>query len=125
MDTYLQTERKYVTMEDLTPDKKVVLVAKQVPAECVKRAQVLVLTDKTWHILAPNPYRAHGLLSEGTTPKVKCLVLDLSRVPAENDEKTAQVIKDCTAEHAGVINMEGLVSGLCALGGRVVSESKQ
>ena len=98
---------------------KLVLLAKAVPEECAARAQVMIVTEKTWHLIGPSPYRAHGDSSYAKPPKVSCPVIDVSLVSEANDEKMGEVIAACTAAHAGVINMDGLVMGLCALGGRV------
>lgn len=98
---------------------KMVYVARAVPEECAARAQVMIVTGKTWHLIGPAPYRAHGDASFAKPPKVGCVVIDVSGVAEVNDERMGQVIAACTAPSAGVINMDGLVTGLCALGGKV------
>lgn len=98
---------------------KMVYVAKAVPEECAARAQVMIVTGRTWHLIGPAPYHAHGDASFAKAPKVGCVVIDVSGVPEVNDERMGQVIAACTAPSAGVINMDGLVTGLCALGGKV------
>ena len=98
---------------------KMVYISKAVHEECIRRAQVLIVTEETWHLIGPEPYRAHGDRMFAKAPKVTCPIINLSAVDEGNDEKVAEIIKACTAPTAGVINMEGLIAGLSALGGKV------
>jgi len=101
-----------------TPSKtKYVFSSMAVPDECVKAAQVLIVGEFSWHVVAPAPYRMHCLMSFAPVPVVNCPVVDVRGVA--DDEGMAQIIKTCTDPSAGVINLDGLLTGMEALGGKV------
>lgn len=102
--------------------KKTVLAATEVPDECIKNAQVMIVADLSWHIIAPNPYRMHGLGDMIPAPKVTCPIVDVRGVPAENDDAMLRVMNSCVDKSAGVLNLAGLLTGLEALGGRVSNQ---
>ena len=96
---------------------KYVVSASAVPDEVVKAAQVVIVAEYSWHVIAPAPYRMHCLMSFAPLPAVSCPVVDVKRIA--DDEKMAAILKSCTDPIAGVINMDGLLTGLEALGGKV------
>lgn len=98
--------------------KKMVFVSSETPDEVVKRAQVVIVSDGRWHLIGPAPFRAHGLGAAIPLPKVTCPVVDVSRV--RDDLRMKQVMDACVSVHAGVINLDGLLTGLEALGGIVL-----
>jgi hypothetical protein len=54
-------------------------------------------------------------------PKMTCPIVDIRPVRIDDDERLAQVMKHCTDQTAGVINMSGLLTGLEALGAKVTN----
>ena len=96
---------------------KYVVSASAVPDEVVKAAQVVIVAEYSWHVIAPAPYRMHCLMSFASLPAVSCPVVDVKGIA--DDEKMAAILKSCTDPIAGVINMDGLLTGLVALGGKV------
>lgn len=101
-----------------TPSKtKYVFSASAAPDECVKAAQVVIVAEFSWHVIAPAPYRMHCLLSFAPVPAVACPVVDVKGV--QDDEGMAKLIRTCTDPSAGVLNLDGLLTGLEALGGKV------
>lgn len=102
---------------NVTPKTKYVISATAVPDECVKAAQVLVIGEFSWHVIAPAPYRMHCLMSFAPVPVVTCPVVDVRGVA--DDEGMARIIRTCTDPSGGVINMDGLLAGLAALGAKV------
>ena len=94
-----------------------VVSANAVPDEVVKAAQVVIVAEFSWHVIAPAPYRMHCLMSFAPLPAVSCPVVDVKGIA--DDEKMAAILKSCTDPIAGVINMDGLLTGLAALGGKV------
>jgi len=96
---------------------KYVVSASAVPDEVVKAAQVVIVAEYSWHVIAPAPYRMHCLMSFAPLPAVSCPVVDVKGIA--DDEKMAAILKSCTDPIAGVINMDGLLTGLVALGGKV------
>ena len=96
---------------------KYVVSASAVPDEVVKAAQVVIVAEYSWHVIAPAPYRMHCLMSFAPLPAVSCPVVDVKGIA--DDEKMAAILKSCTDPIAGVINMDGLLTGLEALGGKV------
>lgn len=106
-----------------TPTKtKYVFSASAVPDESVKAAQVVIVAEFSWHVIAPAPYRMHCLLSFAPVPKVACPVVDVRGV--QDDEKMAEIIKACTDPSAGVINLDGLLTGLEAMGAKVAQKAE-
>jgi hypothetical protein len=105
-------------MNSVVPVKpKYVFTASDTPDECVRNAQVLVVGEFSWHVIAPAPFRLHCLLSFAPVPQVRCAVVDVHGVT--DDGKMAELIRTCTDPSAGVINLDGLLTGLEALGGKV------
>lgn len=104
-------------------DVKLVYLATEIPEESIRNAQVLILDTNagTWHLFAPQPYKAHGRLE--MMPQVHCPVVDLT--PVTNEDAVCRIIKATTSPQHGVINLDGLLTGLEALGAKVkrVSES--
>jgi hypothetical protein len=98
---------------------KLVFVSTEVPEECIQRAQVAIVTDNGWHLLAPIPYRCHGLDKFVPMPKVNCPIVDIRPVRMDDDDKMMAVMASCVDRSTGVINMSGLLSGLEALGAKV------
>lgn len=103
------------------PKVKFVLTASAPPEECFRRAQVLVVGDHSWHVIGPAPYRLHVLNTFSRPPAVGCAVVDVRGVT--DDEGMGRVVRACTDPSAGVINMDGLLTGLAALGGKVTRVS--
>lgn len=97
--------------------KQKVFVANAVPDECIERAQVVIVSGLSWHIIAPNPFRAHGLGNAIPVPTVKCPVVDVRGV--QDDAAMMKVMAACVDKSAGVINLDGLLTGLQALGAKV------
>lgn len=100
--------------------QKTVVAATEVPEECVKRAQVVIVSEYSWHLIAPKPWKMHCLLNFAPVPTVTCPVIDVRGVPDEKSEAMFKVMQACVADHAGVINLDGLVTGLESLGAVVV-----
>lgn len=94
-------------------DKRKLFVGNVSPDDVAKRAQVMLVDGERWWIKAPAPYRCYG---EGETPKVSCPVVDCSSIPDDDEmlKRMAYVIGDC-------VNLAGLLEGLEALGGRVLT----
>lgn len=109
--------------EAMDTQKKMVLAATSVPEDCIRRAQVMIVTDMTWHLIGPGNLRAHGLSRDIPQPTVTCPVVDVSKV--RDDEKMGAIIRTCVTPTAGVINMAGLLTGLEALGGNVKSSGQK
>lgn len=101
---------------------KYVFSASAVPDESVKAAQVVIVGEFSWHVIAPAPYRMHCLMSFSPVPVVTCPVVNVMGV--QDDEKMAEIIKACTDPSAGVINLGGLLTGLEALGAKVVQKEE-
>jgi hypothetical protein len=115
----LYMTKKIVFMDDeIARSVRVVQRVPEIPPTPAS-ATVLIVTEQTWHLIRPGQ-RLHGDKGFAAMPDVDCTVIDVSAVPMENDEKMAEIIRDCTVDHAGVINMGGLMNGLCALGATVV-----
>ena len=89
---------------------KYVVSASAVPDEVVKAAQVVIVAEYSWHVIAPAPYRMHCLMSFAPLPAVSCPVVDVKGIA--DDEKMAAILKSCIDPIAGVINMDGLLTGL-------------
>ena len=98
-------------------NKKFVFSSSAIPDECVRHAQVAIITEATWHLIGPEPYRAHGVMDVMPMPVVTCPVVDIRLV--QDEEKMALVMNSTTDRAAGVINMSGLLTGLEALGAKV------
>lgn len=103
--------------------KKYVFASNEVPEECVKRAQVVIVGAFSWHLIAPAPYRMHCMLSFAPMPAVNCPVIDVKNV--SDDEGMARVMAACADPTAGVINLDGLLTGLEALGAKVSKSGTQ
>lgn len=102
--------------------KKIVTVARGVPAECIRAAQVIIVTEDTWHLIAPGSLRVHGLSGDIPMPAVTCPVVDVRGV--EDFARMRGIMDVCVDVNAGVINMDGLLTGLEALGGKRVSGAR-
>lgn len=102
---------------------KVVLQGTATPAECVARAQAVIVTANSWHILAPEPYRCHSYdlaampLPDGFREYVP--IIDVSTVDESLADQMASVLASTTDPLFGVVNREGLTTGLMALGAQV------
>lgn len=86
--------------------------------ECVRRAQVLIVGGESWHLIGPAPYKMHCLNSFAPVPVVNCPAVDVRGV--KDDEGMGRVIQGTVDANAGVFNLDGLLTGLEALGGRRV-----
>lgn len=95
-----------------------VLLATAPMEECVKRAQVVIVSEHSWHLIAPRPYKMHCLNSFAAVPTVTCPVVDVREVPDARSDEMFRVMQACTADQAGVINLAGLLTGLEALGAK-------
>lgn len=95
---------------------KLVYLGTEVPDECIANAQVVIKTEDTWHVIAPNPYRMH-CTADIPMPEVKCPIVDIRGV--KDEEAMRAVMEKCTDKSAGVLNMAGLLTGLEALGAKV------
>jgi hypothetical protein len=106
-------------MEQTDKKLKLVFISTAIPEESMKHAQVVIVTGKTWHIIAPAPYRAH-VDGSMEMPEMRCPIVDVSAFSTDyQDEKMAQIVKATTDAQAGVINLAGLLTGLEALGATV------
>jgi hypothetical protein len=94
--------------------KKKVFVASEVPAECVRRAQVAIRTGISWHLIGPNNCRAHGFSRYVPMPEVRCPVVDTRQILDEVAAKA--VLARCTDRKRGVFALDELLDGLEALG---------
>lgn len=99
---------------ETTGNKRIVMVATDVPEEIVRRAQLMIVTGESWHIICPGQ-RAHG--KNEAAPQVACPIVDISAV--EDDEQVAELMKLCVLPIAGVVAMETLINGLTKLGATV------
>lgn len=108
----------------VAPTRTMVFVSNEVPDECVKRAQVAIVTENGWHLIAPSPYRCHGLSKYVGMPQVACPIVDIRPVRMDDDDKMMQVMEACVDKNAGVVNLAGLLSGLEALGAVVTRVEK-
>lgn len=109
------------TMARAGMQKKMVVAAVGVPEECIRNAQVMIVTGETWHLIAPGSLRVHGLSKDMPVPVVGCPVWDVSGV--KDLDRMRAIMDACVTPAAGVFNMAGLTTGLEALGGkRVVVE---
>jgi hypothetical protein len=106
-----------VTLTTNTTTKRIVTLANAAPDEIVQRAQLMIKTAETWHILAAGQ-RVHGDGIQYPAPAVACPIVDISNVT--DDEKVAELMRLCTLPTAGVIAMQTLIDGLVQLGGKVV-----
>jgi len=111
-----------MAVQSVDQKKKYVFSASAVPEESVKAAQVLIVAEFSWHVIAPAPHRVHCLLSFAPVPTVTCPVVDVRGV--QDDEKMAEIIKACTDPSAGVINLNGLLTGLEAMGAKVAQKAE-
>ena len=100
-------------METDTKVLKVVFVAHEIPEESLAHAQVAIVSEDTWHLIAPNPYRIHST-ADIPMPEVKCPIVNISGV--KNEDGMRAVMQTCVDKTAGVINLFGLLTGLEALG---------
>jgi hypothetical protein len=100
--------------------QKLVFISTEVPDECVRRAQVVIVSEAGWHLIGPAPFRAHGLGNAMPLPQVRCPVVDVSAVT--DDVGMKRVLDGCVTLQAGVINLAGLLTGLEALGGVVLKD---
>jgi len=101
------------------PTMRRVIVMSDAPEVVLHYAQVLIVDGERWHAYGPGAMRAHGEWGIGEARALAtCPILDVSGVT--DDERMADIIRRCTAEHAGVINMDGLLTGLQALGAQVL-----
>lgn len=102
---------------------KYVISAMAVPDECVRAAQVLVIGEFSWHVIAPAPYRMHCMMSFAPVPVVTCPVVDVRGVA--DDEGMAWIVRNCTDPSGGVINLDGFLTGMEALGGKVTRSGQK
>ena len=102
--------------------KKLVFLSTEVPADCVRMAQVAILSDDSWHLIAPWPHRAHGLSRSIPMPEVTCPIVDVSAV--KDDLRMREIFNRYVAPYAGVINLSGLLSGLEGLGAKVLNNKR-
>jgi hypothetical protein len=104
-------------------DTKMVTQTKQVMLsmalleDCIRNAQVLIVEEGRWHVLAPKPYRMHCDSGFAPVPTVRCPVVDVRNV--QDDEAMGRVMGTCVDPTFGVINLAGLLTGLEALGATV------
>lgn len=112
-----------MVVESVQHKTKIVVSVSAVPEESVQAAQVVIVGDFTWHIIAPAPNRMHCLLTFAPVPTVACPVIDVTGV--KNDEGMAEIIRACTDPKAGVINMDGLLTGMAALGAKITKPEAQ
>lgn len=102
MDTKMVTQTKQV------------MLSMALPEDCIRNAQVLIVEEGRWHVLAPKPYRMHCDSGFAPVPTVGCPVVDVRHV--QDDEGMGRVMAVCVDPTFGVINLAGLLTGLEALG---------
>lgn len=112
-----------MVVADVPMKTKYVFAASAPGDECVRHAQVVIVAEHSWHLIAPKPYRVHCLLSFAAVPSVACPVVDVRGV--KDDVKMFAVMQACVDEKAGVLNLDGLLTGLEALGGVVKKAGKK
>jgi len=103
---------------------KLLRVAHDIPRESIERAQVVILSDRTWSLIAPAPYRVHALSREVPLPAVTCPLIDIRSVGLSTGQtdRMLEVVEKCIHTDEGVIDLKGLISGLKALGAVVLPE---
>lgn len=110
-------------LDQKTTTKKIVFVSESIPAESLRCAQVVILTEATCHLIAPQPYRAHlarGLMSDKElAASVTCPIVDVSTVGPELDEQEAEIMGRYTEARRGVIDLPALLEALSKIGARV------
>jgi hypothetical protein len=97
--------------------KKQVMLSMALPEDCIRNAQVLIVEAGRWHVLAPKPYRMHGDSTFMPEPVVSCARVDVREIADEAG--MSRVMGTCIDPTFGVINLDGLLTGLEALGGKV------
>ena len=98
---------------------KTVLTSNSVPDEAVAHAQVVILTQHGWHMIA-GAQRVHAYDTDKMPlPAVNCPIIDVSTIPEENDDAAKDIIVANTSKAAGVTNLPALVRGLKAMGAKV------
>ncbi len=105
-----------------TQGKELMLVSTEVPEDCIRRAQVAIVTENGWYLLVPGA-RITGLSKWVPLPKVTCPVVDITPIRMDDDDKMMKIMSVCVSKTAGVINLAGLLIGLEALGAKVTSQS--
>lgn len=96
---------------------KQVMLSMALSEDCIRNAQVLIVEEGRWHVLAPKPYRMHCDSGFAPVPTVRCPVVDVRNV--QDDEAMGRVMGTCVDPTFGVINLAGLLTGLEALGATV------
>lgn len=100
--------------------KKLVLTADSVPADCIERAQLAIVTASAWHIYGP--VRCHSYDKEAMPlPALRCPVLDISGLSDEADDQVGALLAKHSYE-SGLSNVPELVNGLKELGAAVTNE---
>lgn len=102
---------------DVVTQTKRVMMSMALPEDCIRNAQVLLVEAGRWHVLAPKPYRMHCDSAFMPEPVVTCARVDVSGI--EDEEGMSRVMGTCVDPTFGVINLDGLLTGLEALGGKV------
>jgi len=108
---------------EVRDQKKLVFVSTAVPAECVKNAQVAIVSKDSWHLIAPWPHRAHGLGRSIPMPEVRCPVVDVR--PVQDEAKMRTLFNVCVVPYGGVVKLDELLAGLEALGAVVQRVAKK
>lgn len=103
--------------------RRQILCGTEVPEECIRRAQVVIMTAETWHILAAAPYRAGFSREETTIPDdmLSCPIVNISELPEELDAQVAELIRNHYTPETGVVLLPELLSGLVKLGAKVMN----
>jgi len=105
-------------MNEHTP--KLVLTANSVPADCIERAQLAIVTSSAWHIYGPVRCHSYDKVAM-PLPELKCPVLDISNLSNEADDQVGALLAKHVYE-GGLVNVGELVEGLKALGAKVTNE---
>jgi len=98
---------------------KYVFLSTSLPEDCAKYAQVAIQDERSWHLIGPAPYRAHGDAGQYAMPEVTCPVVDIRPIPAEKDEAVMNILAHCIQPQSGVTDLHGLLDGLERLGAKI------
>lgn len=102
-------------------ERRLILRATEVPDECIKRAQAVIITESAWHLIAPLPWKLSCLKDMDIPETVTCPIVDISALPEELDTQVAQVIAENYSLDSGVTNLPALLAGLVQLGAVVTN----
>ena len=96
--------------------KRLVLMSNEVPLELIERAQVVIISDGSTHIIGPHPYRMAIYEQAFILPPMNCPKIDVRGLA---DEDVAMVVAKYIRIGAGVTDLKALKEAMIKIGAKI------